>query len=194
MPNWCQNELRVSGKRDDLDRFKEAAKGENGCLDMNSFIPYPVEYRNQDEICRVFREEIEEHNRKIMEKMKQMSQEEKEQLWKDNNESWGIKGPDGYNCGGYEWCCDNWGTKWNFCDPCLVVEDLDEEDGYLFYEFATAWSPPVPVIKKMGEKFPQLIFELRYFEGSMQFNGILRIENGEIVDEDCAAYYGHRGG
>jgi len=78
MPNWCQNELRVSGKRDDLDRFKEAAKGENGCLDMNSFIPYPVEYKNQDEICRVFREEIEEHNRKIMEKMKQMSQEEKE--------------------------------------------------------------------------------------------------------------------
>jgi len=191
---WCENELFIFGKKEELERFMEVAQGKNGCLDMNSFIPYPIELQNQDEICRVFREEIEGHNRALMEKIKQMSQEEKEQYRMENGESWGFKCSDSYNCDGCRWRLRNWGTKENFFAPLLVDEDLDEEIGFLYYEFETAWSPPEPVIKKMGAMFPELDFELRYFKADSGFNGILVIEHGEVEFEDCAAYYGHRGG
>jgi hypothetical protein len=46
----------------------------------------------------------------------------------------------------------------------------------------------------MGELFPDLVFDLRYFEGGMQFNGIYRIENGQVADERSGDYFGDRGG
>ena len=106
----------------------------------------------------------------------------------------GFKCSDSYNCDGCKWRLCNWGTKENFFAPLLVDEDLDEEIGFLYYEFETAWSPPEPVIKKMGAMFPELDFELRYFKADSGFNGILVIEHGEVEFEDRAAYYGHRGG
>jgi hypothetical protein len=56
----------------------------------------------------------------------------------------------------YEWTCANWGTKWNAIRFCL------EKDEATCFEcsFDTAWAPPVPVWKKMGEMFPTLDFEL----------------------------------
>ncbi len=62
------------------------------------------------------------------------------------------------------------------------------------YHFDTAWSPPEPLVKKMGELSPDLTFDLRYFEGLMQFNGILRIENGQVTDDRSGDYFGDRGG
>jgi len=90
---------------------------------------------------------------------------------------------------GYDWCIKNWGTKWGF-----YKIELQEEDGELFYTFQTAWSPAEPVIKKMAEMFPELTFELRYFEQGMGFNGILRIEKGRIVAQKSGEYFGDRGG
>ena len=46
----------------------------------------------------------------------------------------------------------------------------------------------------MGELSPDLTFDLRYFEGLMQFNGILRIENGQVTDDRSGDYFGDRGG
>lgn len=178
MPNWCENELIVSGNREELERFKKKAKGKNGCLDMNSFIPYPEEFEKQDLIAK-------EHNEKIRVAIQNMADEEK--IAYIEAHSW-MK--DGYNSGGHEWCYENWGTKWNFSDTELI----DEDDGTLYYFFDTAWAPPEPVIKQMAKVFPELDFELRYFEGSNQFNGILVLEEGQVTVEKCAEYFGHRGG
>ena len=147
-------------------------------LDMNNFIPYPEEFLKQDKIA-------EEYNRKFEEDVKKRSDEEREEYLKTH--TW-MK--DGYNSGGYDWCCENWGTKWNFCETELI----HDEDDMLFYTFNTAWSPPEPILVKMGEMFPELTFELRYFEGGSCFQGLLKIEKGEVVFDDCAPYYGPRGG
>lgn len=191
MPHWCENELYIEGPKEDLDRFKKEAAGENGCLDMNSFIPYPIQFRNQEVICEIYKDEIQEHNRGIYEKFHQMTPEEQEQYWTDHNGTYGFKESDGgYSCGGCDWCYENWGTKWNFCYLKPVVEG----DNSLYYEFDTAANPPEPVIRKMGERFPMLRFELRSFEHAMEFNGILVIEEGEVVRSECGPYFGHRGG
>ena len=191
MPNWCVNELYVFGKTDDLEEFKQAAQGENGCLDMENFIPYPVQFKSQDEICRLW---VDESIREAELGGEVFSEEEKSSLFFRLRFRSNDTPRDGFNAGGHSWCYENWGTKWNFCEPRLVQEYIDEEDSFLYYEFETAWSPPEPVIKKMGEMFPALTFQLRYFEAGVGFNGILIIEDGEVVQEDCAAYYGHRGG
>jgi len=183
MPNWCENELYIEGPKEELDRFKREAAGENGCLDMNAFIPYPVQFLNQD---KIFKLSIDEAIAEAEAEGEVLSKEQKAEVYFRIHKD--LK--DGFNSGGYEWCVKNWGTKWNFCDPTLAREDDDS----LYYEFATAWSPPEPVIRKMGERFPMLLFELRYFEGAMEFNGILEIEGGQVVRDVCAPYFGHRGG
>lgn len=169
MPNWCENELSVTGREEDVYTFIKKAGGENGDLDFESFIPYPNIFSKIDE-------EAKAHNQ----------DPEKVKLY-------GYK-PNGYNSGGYEWCIENWDTKWNACDVVFdLIKDYEDEET-AFYEFNTAWSPPISVIKKMGEMFPNLVFVLRYFECGVGYNGILEIKGGVVLKDETADYYGHRGG
>lgn len=46
----------------------------------------------------------------------------------------------------YDWCCDNWGTKWNAYDTEIPGENL--------IVFTTAWSPPESVIAMLAERYP----------------------------------------
>jgi hypothetical protein len=183
MPNWCENDLRVYGKTCDVNRFRLFAKSYKEVLEANNFIPYPSKFR---EITRIS-DKYSKYYHRIWD------------FWLDhydvNPKSRGWL-HDGFNSGGYEWCIDNWGTKRGFCRPFIEDEYYDEHDGEadLLYRFDTAWSPPIPLIEVMGKKFPKLEFELRYFEAGMAFNGIFRMTEGEIVDDETAKYYGHRGG
>jgi hypothetical protein len=95
----------------------------------------------------------------------------------------------------YEWSCAEWGTKWNACSveregPAKAC--LDE--WVAKYTFETAWSPPIPVIKRAGELFPSLDFDLRYFERGVGFNGLLLIRQGTVTFDESGAYFGMRGG
>ena len=77
--------------------------------------------------------------------------------------NWGFK--NGFNSGGYDWCCKNWGTKWNSYDG----EGMEEEDDYLRYSFTTAWSPPTPIFEAISKKFPSLEIETSWTEeGGME--------------------------
>lgn len=173
MPNWVENELEVTGPPGKLLEFKEKARGkphgygEDGevkALCEDNFIPYPERFRELDRVTHGY-----------------------EQAHPDD---WQGRPKDGFNQGGYEWCCENWGTKWGFCH----VELAEEAPGRLFYTFDTAWSPPEPLIRRMGTMFPELTFELTYYEAGMGFQGSLVIENGESVDEKQETYSGDRGG
>ena len=94
-----------------------------------------------------------------------------------------------YNNIGYDWCIANWGSKWGAYDV-----ELQEDEAELFYTFNSAWSPILPVVKKMAEMFPELTFDYRYYEGGMGFHGVLRIEKGKVVIEKQGEYLGQRGG
>lgn len=64
---------------------------------------------------------------------------------------------DGFNNGGYKWCCNNWGTKWNAVDP--VLDELSERA--IRFRFDTAWVRPDPVINALAKMYPTLIFKMR---------------------------------
>jgi hypothetical protein len=149
-------------------------KGEKGLFDFNQLVPYPEHFRDSDRLY--------------------------DEWGKKPKEERGEPPPsDGFNHGGHEWCCANWGTKWNACFASLQEElRIWEEHGTTMLavelNFATAWSPPLPVIEQASRRFPDLRFELRYFEGRLQFNGRFVCEGGKVTDDEEGPYFGRRGG
>jgi len=82
----------------------------------------------------------------------------------------------------WNWCVDNWGTKWDV-QAKLVCDDVS----YLSYEFDSAWSPPIEWLKYVSKEFPDLHFTLKYDEEGMGFMGVAQGQGGEISD-NCMEY------
>ena len=187
MPNWCDCDFSVrlpyeeanteKVNKDEgikaLKRFQKFATTENSILDADKFIPYPQEFKDLDKKAAEY-----------MEKLKTLPGEIRKGM-----PPW-IK--DGFNSGGYQWCTENWGTKWGICNAAL--ENTDFEYGEFEYIFDTAWAPPKPIIKKMSEMFPLLVFTLKYFESGMGFNGQYTCKNGKVIEDLSGNYFGSRGG
>ena len=70
-----------------------------------------------------------------------------------------------------------WGTKW-------VGYDIDIGDRTL--DFYTAWSPPLPIIKKLAELHKDFVFRLEYHELGMAFRGTAtaKWQDGEVLIDD----------
>jgi hypothetical protein len=62
----------------------------------------------------------------------------------------------------YEQRLNKWGTKWAGYDLVIGESAID---------FFTAWSPPVPVIRKLAELHRDLVFRLEYYEPGNAFRG-----------------------
>ena len=84
---------------------------------------------------------------------------------------------DYYNDRWYEWRLANWGTKQNAFDS----EKIDDTA----ILFSTAWSPPLAVIEKLAEKFPDATITLEWADEDIGFN------TGCVIfkdDEDTGGY------
>lgn len=171
MPNWCECDLDVEGRRGDVTGFLEFL-GEG--FDFNRFVPYPKRFAAPDEEARQW---VEANGL--------------------NARNWHERPKDGFNQGGYEWCIEHWGTKWNACDVSMPELPADG-NGVDFLEveitFRTAWSPPLPVILAASKRFPELVFVLKYFERGVGFNGRFHCEAGQVVSDESGDYFGDRGG
>lgn len=82
----------------------------------------------------------------------------------------------GYSTGGYSWCIKEWGTKWNACDV-----EMCKTARTTVVLFNTAWSPCLPVIKAMSEKFPTLKFKLVYKDEGGGFKGKCICKGGNTL-------------
>ena len=77
----------------------------------------------------------------------------------------------------YDWCCDNWGTKWN-----AYSNEQEDEDTIIF---ETAWSNPEPVMLKLSEMYPEATIEHWWADEDMGSNDGHRVyRGGRIVDGD----------
>ena len=81
-----------------------------------------------------------------------------------------LKGEDWHS-----WRVENWGTKWE------GYEGRFNED-HTAFSFYTAWSPPLPIIKKLAEITGQT-FVLGYIEYGMFFCGKYTASPEEDYDE-----------
>jgi len=77
----------------------------------------------------------------------------------------------------YKQRLEKWGTKWDGYDLNISESIID---------FFTAWSPPVPIIKKLAELHKDFVFRLEYYETGIAFRGIATAQwqDGEVLLED----------
>jgi hypothetical protein len=59
----------------------------------------------------------------------------------------------------YSWSIAHWGTKWNSYNFLEVRDHASFE-----FMFNTAWSPPIPVLDAVAQKFPDLSFDIKWFD------------------------------
>ena len=169
MPNYCECDLSIQGTEGDVVAFLEAMKYEDNLFSFNAVIPYPQRFASLDRAARDFD--------------------------KAAGCEYSIGRPrDGFNSGGYEWCKENWGTKWDAGDVSIYKRGNTQ-----MVSFRTAWNPPLPVMEAMVKKFPTLELELNYFECGMEYCGTWYFRpkdeyDDEVVRQSRGEYAGSRGG
>ncbi len=85
----------------------------------------------------------------------------------------------------YNWCIENWGTKWTASDIQLL-DVYDDIEGH--WDFMTAWSPAMGIVDKLSEQYPDFTFSLTYFEPGFCFSGHYVACNGNVIGDDQYDY------
>jgi len=170
MPDWCANTLVVSGKPEDVGRFRS----ESDPISAGRFVPMPHDLRGiipgvgkiDGKKCYQWRE---------VDGVKvPLSVEEIHRL----TDTYGA-------ANWYDWSILHWGTKWEF-DEVKVGEAMDRK---VVYTFLTAWSPPMPVVEAMSKKYLSLSFRLRYAAPDCDFKGSFWCKSGKITRDKRVPYY-----
>lgn len=164
MPNHCEQDLYVRGPGDDVDRLIASVADGKDAFSANKIIPYPERWAKLDAECEALRKRRDAGENVIVPR-------------------------DGYNSGGYEWCIENWGSKWG-----AFKSSVRRTRRGATFHFTSAWSPITKLIAVLSEQFPTLTFELRYFERGMEFQGVARVAMGRVATDERSHYSGTRGG
>lgn len=80
----------------------------------------------------------------------------------------------------YDWCVENWGTKWNVEDDVDVSYDKNTDEYDITFD--TAWSVPSGIVEKYSEFCNDEEFYWEYEDEDYDGTHILRKINGEIID------------
>jgi hypothetical protein len=150
MPNWCMNHMRLS--HSDPAMMDRALAAWNKGEFLNEFIPVPYELTlvggARIDITKITNME---HHREMSDMVAALNKKY------FNYPSW------------YEWCCDQWGTKWDIGHRSEHGDRAALESGDLLVSFDSAWAPPIAAYEKLHE----MGFEITayYWEPGMCFCG-----------------------
>ena len=143
MPNWCNNSVEI--RHTDPAMIKRAHDALERGEFLNEFHPVPLDLKIV--AGRVGDDENAEQQALVL--------QENANRAKYGYTNW------------YDWCVNEWGTKWDVGDEGSATLN---EDGSLSASFNSAWAPPIEAYRMLED----LGFEIKayYFEGGMMFAGI----------------------
>lgn len=175
MPNHCETDFFITGNPYLIDEVLDLYFDKtNYTLDCDKVIPYPQVYKDMDAIAQKWEDEQKASGGKL---------------------DWSTRPKDGFNLGGYEWCCNNWGTKWGTYDgKPFAFRNLVNNRRTVKTSFSSAWSPPTPVMDLLATKYPDLRFKAVSYEMGMAYKIVQIWEKGDLVTRKESKYNGHRGG
>jgi len=187
MPNWVENQLLIHG---DAAPVLDSIKGTDTPFDFNQVVPMPreldVESGTKADVALLCAEgiglgdfgkypwvkeagittpqELCQHYGFHFEDMVKFGQQLLDNIKRFGHPSW------------YGWRCENWGTKWNACDPELF--ELQGRSGVLF---DTAWSPPIELVRALGRRFPLIEISLAWFSLENEDAGVIRVHGEQGI-------------
>ena len=161
MPNWCDNQVTITGPSSVIDKIEKIVKEESNDAEkglLQFFHPMPKELLDTEAGPTA--------------KTKAEKDERKARKLEFGAENW------------YDWRVNNWGTKWEVNEFYGIDKQPDAliGDSTISFAFSSAWSPPIGAYEKFLENNPDCFIRAYYYEGGCDFMGLW--EDG--VD-DCYA-------
>lgn len=168
MPNYCENEISITGSEADINKFWK----ENQKFSFSKYV------KNKD---KKYRKEVWDN----------MSLNEKNN-WTFESWWYNIEIPNSLS--GYHWNQKNFGTKWIVTYTSSSFKMIRKSKTNIKMYFDTAWSPSTPITLVMALKYPNLKFNHKYYEMGCAYKGVLEVKRDIILQDKTSDYYGNRGG
>ena len=164
MPNWCNNNISITGPNSVIDKIEKIVKEEEN-TDLSSkekgetpgllqfMAPMPKELDGTTAPS---------------------SSADKPQPMVEGFDNW------------YDWRVENWGTKWELCEFYGVDRqyhsEQNEGESTITFGFDSAWSPPINAYEQFLRDNEDCSLKAWYYEGGCDFMG--EWDNGQ---DDCFA-------
>ena len=144
MPNWCDNQITITGPNSVIDKIEEIVKADDTHKNtglLNFFKPMPKELEGTTSPS---------------------SSADKPQPMVEGFDNW------------YDWRVENWGTKWELCefygvDRQHLNDSLDEST--ISFAFSSAWAPPINAYEQFLADNENCSLKAYYYEGGCDFMG-----------------------
>lgn len=178
MPNHVATRLIIEGDKAEKHRLIDAvtveSKDEDGLIeyDFRRLYPMPVELKGTSSPARIISEaEYAAQEAERAKSAKNVCHDFYQSgiTQKMSDEFIAKYGANNW----YDWCRNNWGTKWGTYDVSL------NDDGTFSYN--TAWSPATLMFLHFSKQFPTLKFITRYADEGGGFVGGDEIQNGKLL-------------
>ena len=145
MPNWCDNQVTITGSKSVIDKIEKIVREEEN-IDLSSkekgesmgllSFMYPMPKELEDTTSP-------------------SSSAKKPQPMVDGFDNW------------YDWRCENWSTKWDVNE----FYGVDRQGDTISFGFSSAWSPPIGAYEKFLDKNEDCSLKAYYYEGGCDFMG-----------------------
>ena len=145
MPNWCDNQITITGPNSVIDKIEKIVKEDdshenNGLL--NFMKPMPTELEGTTSPS---------------------SSADKPQPMIEGFDNW------------YDWRVENWSTKWEVCEFYGVdrqyLSEQNEGESMITFGFSSAWAPPIGAYEQFLIDNEDCSLKAYYYEGGCDFMG-----------------------
>lgn len=195
MPNHVKNIITLNGDKKKIREMLEAIKNDDyglGTVDFNKVIPMPeslnIESGSKSNagikaVKEYLNSMLDEHKNKtvtyddffndLRSHRNDISDEKEKEIWDIGVTA--VENLHKYDAPTwYEWCINNWGTKWNAYGYDKNADYSKNENLY----FQTAWSAPHPILLKLSEIYPEITFEHEWADEDIGVNCERKIYSG----------------
>jgi len=150
MPNWCDNQITITGPNSVIDKIEKIIKEEkdtNGLLNFFYPMPKQLEGTEAGPPAKTKKEKLERARLQV----------------EYGASNW------------YDWRTTNWSTKWEVCEFYGVdrqyQSEQNEGESTISFGFSSAWAPPIGAYEMFLEKNEECSLRAFYYEGGCDFMG-----------------------
>lgn len=176
MPNHITTVITFHSEEDFHRVYSALAMNEHD-LDFNKVIPQPKSYSEYDTEAYPFGKDLEkligernpdQFRQRYCEIVNQDLIEDYRRVSEEQQREYRV-------VGWYNWRRKYWGTKWNAYE---VTWDRDTLEVW----FDTAWNVPVPILRALSEKFPDISFDVISADEDASYNTFIGMGvNGTLL-------------